>query len=97
MPRRSGLSFERVERWFNDALDYYHALPLVDKATYADECEKKLKKMDELTAKLGEERPVMFLGRDDDPVFLDAPWNEDGKLTYEEQEGSLLRIHCTRP
>lgn len=88
--RRSGLSFERVERWFNDALDYYHALPLVDKATYADECEKKLKKMDELTAKLGEERPVMFLGRDDDPVFLDAPWNADGKLTYEEQERFTL-------
>ena len=88
--RRSGLTEKSVNKWFTDALDFYHALPLADKATYDSECEAKLRKLEELTVKLGEDDPIVFRGRDDDPVFMDAPWNEDGLLSTEEQEELTL-------
>ena len=90
MARRSGLTERTVHRWFADALDHYHGLSLADKARYAAECDAKLKKLEELTVKLGEDDPLVFRGRDDDPVFMDAPWNEDGVLTPEEQEDLTL-------
>jgi hypothetical protein len=88
--RRSGLSYGTVEKWFNDALEHYHDLPLTEKAKYEDECQAKLNRMDLLVSKLAKENPGVFMGRDDDPVHMDAPWNEDGKLTEEEQETLTL-------
>ena len=84
--RRSGLAPGVVDKWFTDALDHYHSLPLADKANYDIESEAKLVKLEELVEKLGEDQPGVFMGRDDDPVNLEAPWNPDGRLTYEEQE-----------
>ena len=86
MARRSGLTERTVNKWFVDALDHYHGLSLADKAKYDAQCEAKKKKLEKLTIKLGDEDPLVFRGRDDDPVFMEAPWNEDGLLTYEEQE-----------
>ena len=90
MARRSGLAERTVHKWFADALDHYHGLSLADKARYAAESDTKLKKLEALTVKLGEDDPLVFRGRDDDPVFMDAPWNEDGVLTPEEQEELTL-------
>jgi len=90
MARRSGLTERTVHKWFNDALDFYHALPLAQKATYSIECDAKLKKLEELTGQLGTDDLLVFRGRDDDPVFMDAPWNEDGLLSLEEQEALTL-------
>ena len=90
MARRSGLTERTVHKWFADALDHYHGLSLADKARYDKECDAKLKKLEALTVKLGEDDPFLFRGRDDDPVFMDAPWNEDGLLTPEEQEDLTL-------
>ena len=90
MARRSGLAERTVHKWFADALDHYHGLSLADKARYDKECDAKLKKLEALTVKLGEDDPFLFRGRDDDPVFMDAPWNEDGLLTPEEQEELTL-------
>ena len=90
MARRSGLAERTVHKWFADALDHYHGLSLADKARYAADCDAKLKKLEALTVKLGDDDPLVFRGRDDDPVFMDAPWNEDGVLTPEEQEALTL-------
>ena len=84
--RRSGLSVARVDQWFADMLDEYDNMSLADRASYNIECEAKLAKLEQLTQKLVEENPDAFIGRDDDAVNMTAPWNEDGKLTYEEAE-----------